>query len=207
MASSDLTNIYTASGEREMRDAYDAWAARYDEDVVSQGYITPARVARALARFVGPDAPAVLDYGCGTGLSGEALRQVGFDTIDGADLSRKMLDIAQARGVYRELRLVEPEAPLAPELGQYKAIAAAGVISKGAAPASLYREMLEAVQPGTKLAFSINDLSMADPDYAGLVEQSIDAGKVALLFEEHGDHLPQYADNAGSTVYVVDRLG
>lgn len=207
MGNSNLDNVYTASGDAAVRDAYDEWAKDYDKDVVDQGYITPARIAKALAQFVSPSKDVVMDYGCGTGLSGEALKEAGFEHIDGADLSQKMLDIAQDRKVYRKLHLVEPDQTLSSSLNQYKAIGAAGVISKGAAPPSLYHDMLEAMQPGAKLAFSINDLSLAEPEYRDLVKASVDAGTVDLLFEQHGPHLPKYENNSGSTVYVVDRLG
>lgn len=207
MDNSKLDNVYTASGDAEMRDAYDDWADEYDQDVVSQGYVTPSRVAEALAKFVSPGEQVVLDYGCGTGLSGVALNEAGFNHIDGIDLSQKMLDLAQRREVYRKLRLVEPDQTLETELKKYPAVSAAGVISKGAAPASLYASLLDSMQPQAKLAFSLNDLSLADPEYSDLVKSSVDAGRVALLFEEHGPHLAKYDHNSGSTVYVVERLG
>lgn len=206
MEDSKLDKVYTASGDAEMRKAYDDWANEYDRDVESQGYITPARVAGALANFVSPGDNAIMDYGCGTGLSGVALQEAGFDHVDGADLSQKMIDVAREREVYRELHLVEPDQPLPAQLGEYPAIAAAGVISKGAAPPSLYSDLLNVMQPGTKLAFSLNDLSLADPTYSDLIKSSVDADKVALLFEEHGPHLAKYGNNSGSTVYVVERL-
>lgn len=203
----NLDRIYQASGDAEMRDAYDKWAEEYDRDVLDSGYITPARIAEALSQFVGNRNQPVMDYGCGTGLSGVALKKAGFNIIDGVDLSEKMLEAARKTGAYRDLDLVEPEAPPASQLADYRAITATGVISRGAAPASLYDDMIEIMQPGARLALSINDLSMDDPDYAGLVAQSVEAGKVELLMEEHGPHLVKYGKNSGSTVYVVERLG
>jgi len=208
---SKLDKIYTASGDAQMRDAYDDWADEYDADVTAQGYVTPKRVADALANFVNPAEQIVLDYGCGTGLSGVALKDAGFLHVDGTDLSQKMLDIAHRRAVYRKLHLVEPdETPdeaLGLDLKTYPAICATGVISKGAAPPSLYQRLLSEMAPKARLAFSINDLSLADPDYAPLVKQSIDTGEAELLFEKHGPHLAQYENNAGSTVYVVEKVG
>lgn len=203
----NLDRIYQASGDAEMRDAYDKWAEEYDRDVLDSGYITPARIAEALSQFVGNRNQPVMDYGCGTGLSGIALKKAGFSTIDGVDLSEKMLEAARETGAYRDLDLVEPEAPPASQLADYRAITATGVISRGAAPASLYHDMVEVMQPGARLALSINDLSMDDPAYAGLVAQSVEVGKVGLLMEEHGPHLAKYGKNSGSTVYVVERLG
>ena len=62
------------------------------------GYATPPRVAMAL-RLAGANVEkGVLDYGCGTGLSGMALAAVGFQVIDGTDISPEMLSQAEGRG-------------------------------------------------------------------------------------------------------------
>lgn len=204
---SNLDRIYEASGDAEMRDAYDQWAEDYDKDVVGNGYTTPARIAEAVAGFVDDRDAPVMDYGCGTGLSGVALKKAGFSTIDGADLSEKMLDVASDTSVYRNLSLVEPDAPIAPMIADYRTITATGVISRGAAPPALYGQMLDAMQPGALLAFSMNDLSINDPEYAELVAQSAAEGRARVLSEEYGPHLAKYGKNSGSTVYVVERLG
>jgi len=207
MANKHLDRVYQASGNAEMREIYDEWAKDYDNDVVGNGYLTPARVAEALTRFVPDRDTPIMDYGCGTGLSGLALKKAGFTTIDGADLSAGMLERARATGAYRKLQHVDPDAALDRQLGDYTVFAAVGVISKGAAPAFVYDDVLGLMDTGDLLAFSLNDLSLQDPDYAPLVPDSVAAGKVKVLFEEHGPHLAKYGDNSGSTVYVLERLG
>ncbi|MEW4448822.1 methyltransferase domain-containing protein [Qipengyuania sp. JC766] len=206
MADKDLDRIYTASGDAEMRELYDKWADDYDSDVVGNGYLTPTRIADALGRLVPDRDVAVMDHGCGTGLSGVALDEAGFSRIDGADLSQKMLDRARECEVYRTLDLIEPDAPLPDRYAQYPVIVAAGVISKGAAPPSLYGDLITAMRPGALLAFSVNDLSLAEPDYAKLVDRSAEAGEVKVLHDEHGPHLTGYEENNGSKVYVVEKL-
>jgi len=206
LGNSNLDRIYTASGDAAMREAYDEWATEYDKDVESSGYLTPSRVAKALVDHIDDKNAPVMDYGCGTGLSGIALKQEGFGCIDGADLSQKMLDIAKDRDVYRDLHLVEPGQPLSESHLHYSNIVATGVISRGAAPPSMYGDMLDLMKPGSKLAFSMNDLSLEDPEYAELVDKSVEAGKVKRLFEEYGPHLTKYGKNSQSKVYVVERV-
>lgn len=190
-----------------MREAYDAWASEYDADLETSGYLTPGRIAEALFEHL-PDLGApIMDYGCGTGLSGAALKAVGYRAIDGADLSQGMLDIADGLAIYRRLSLVEPGQPPASSLSEYRAITAAGVVSKGAALPAVYGQLLDVMQPGALLAFSLNDLSMADPDYRNLVSDSVAAKRVRILSEQHGPHLAKYGKNSGSTVYVLERLG
>ena len=88
----------------EVRALYDAWADRYEEEVDAWDYRTPTDVAELL-RGAQPEAAHVLDVGCGTGRSGRALRDAGFASLVGCDLSPKALAIAEAAGVYE--RVVE----------------------------------------------------------------------------------------------------
>ncbi len=206
MANTHLNRVYQASGNAEMREIYDEWAEDYDNDVEGNGYLTPARLAEALKTFVPDMDTPIMDYGCGTGLSGAALAKAGYSKIDGADLSQGMLDLAKKTGVYRNLQLIDFERPLKPQIGDYDVLAAVGVISKGAAPASVYDDVLSLMKPGALMAFSLNDLSLSDPDYAHLVTDSVEAGEIKVLYEEHGPHLPEYGDNSGSTVFVLERL-
>ena len=49
----------------------------------------------------------VLDFGCGTGLFGQALRLNGFANIDGVDLSADMLAQAKGKNIYASLAQIE----------------------------------------------------------------------------------------------------
>lgn len=83
--------------------AFDQYAETFDRNVVEDlKYRIPVLAAEALKRFVAGGGLDILDLGCGTGLAGEQL--VSFKrTMTGVDLSPKMLEKAQARGVYDKL--------------------------------------------------------------------------------------------------------
>ncbi|MEP0191258.1 MAG: methyltransferase [Erythrobacter sp.] len=205
MPESFLDRVYKASGNAEMRGIYDDWASEYDAEVAINGYQTPLRVAAILKDHLSDQTAPILDFGCGTGLSGEALKAAGFTQIDGSDLSEGMLDIARSKSVYRSLHLTNPEMPLAEQLGDYSAITAVGVISKGAAPASIYGELIEVMKPGAILAFSMNDLSLNTDEYGGLVKASLQAGTMTLITQDHGAHLAKYGQNSGSMIYILKK--
>ena len=180
---------------------YDRWAQGYDSAVSGAGYATPDRVAAALVEAGADLSAPLLDYGCGTGLSGEALRAAGFRTIDGWDVSRGMLDEAAEKGVYRRLDLIDPDdADFAP-VGAYAAVAAIGVIGAGAAPASVFDGVMRALPSGGLFAFSFNDHTLEDPSFEARVLDWIDCGAADLLSKAHGDHLP--ALDLGAMVYVL----
>lgn len=193
-----LQEVYDLTSVEAVRKLYDDWAASYDDEIGANGYATPARIAAALAQRLPDRAAPVLDFGCGTGLSGLALRAAGFSAIDGCDLSPAMLARARARRVYRKLWLVGGEALP----GGYAAIAAAGVVSKGAAPPETLNLLTEALAPRGLLAFSFNDHTVGDPAYEGALERLL-LGRCRQLLREAGPHLPGIG--LGATLILLER--
>jgi predicted TPR repeat methyltransferase len=196
--------VYGIDDPREICDYYDSWADTYDAELIENGYASPRRVAAALAAH-DPDLTApVLDYGCGTGMSGDALRAAGFSVVDGADPSPEMLRVAEAKEIYRslvqlDLDVVEP--PFA--RGSYATVAAIGLIGPGAAPLALFDQLLDLVQVGGLFGLSLNDHALADPAYPAKIREHTSAGAAEVVFEEHGPHLPGLG--VESTVFVLRR--
>ncbi|MEO0381572.1 MAG: methyltransferase domain-containing protein [Pseudomonadota bacterium] len=196
-----LDKAYSARDATSTRLLYDDWAASYEEEVSENGYATPGRCAEALKSFAGDLAIPVLDFGCGTGLSGLALKLAGFETIDGVDLSAEMLEGARSKGVYRHLDQIEAGAEL--PRGDYALCAAIGVIGAGAAPIDVLHMLMRALPCGGKLVFSFNDHALEEPGNEGGVAEWTDCGAARLLFKEHGAHLPGI--DLKSNVYVLEK--
>ena len=143
-----LDKAYRVRDAASTRALYDDWAASYEAEIGENGYATPARCADALKAHVeNPDDP-ILDFGCGTGLSGLALKLAGFQSIDGVDLSAEMLAEARAKDVYRDLQQIEAHTRL--PHGTYRAIAAIGVIGAGAAPIETLHMLMRALPQNGK---------------------------------------------------------
>ena len=198
-----LDKAYAARDGAATRVLYDQWAASYEAEVGENGYATPARCAAALAKFLGDMSAPILDFGCGTGLSGLALKLAGFTTIDGVDLSEDMLAQAKNKDIYRNLSLIEQGQQLTHEPGDYAVIAAIGVIGAGAAPASVFDQLMYALGKKGKFVFSFNDHALDDPQNEGRVHEWTDCGAARVLFREHGPHLPGI--NLKSNVYVLEK--
>ena len=204
MSKKYLDKTYELNSPQETRAHYQKWAASYEDEVAEHGYATPGRVAEALwDRFPHPQEP-VLDYGCGTGLSGVALHKAGFRVIDGMDPTPRMLEGAEAKGVYRSLTPFEITDPSPVQTGAYRAITAIGVIGAGAAPPETFDMLMKALPKGGLLAFSFNDHTLQDPAYTVRLSEWLDIGAARLLFREHGPHLPGL--DLKSDVYVVEKL-
>lgn len=203
MTDTFLDKVYTARTPDETRDIYDAWSKSYETEVAENGYATPGRVAEALAGVVDDKSTGVLDFGCGTGLSGLALKLAGFENIDGMDLSAEMLVEAKAKGIYRQLIQVEADAPPPIAQGAYPIVTAIGVIGAGAAPLALFDTLMETLDRGGLFAFSFNDHTLEDPAYEARLNEWLDPGAARLRFREYGAHLP--GRDMKSVVYVVEK--
>jgi predicted TPR repeat methyltransferase len=187
----------------ETLDIYANWAASYDDDLAEAGYETPHRIAAALAKLTTPDA-RILDFGCGTGLSGQALQIAGFKNLDGIDISAPMLNKAQIRNIYHMLWQGQPGEMTGVTAGQYDVIVAAGVVSLGAAPPETLSMIIDYLAPEGLIGLSFNDPTLDHGSYEAVLGQEISLDRVSTLSCTHGPHLRQ--QEMGSNVIVLQRL-
>lgn len=195
-------SLWTPRPVAETIAVYADWADNYDADVSARGYRTPDRLAAALADHMDHD-HQILDFGCGTGIGGAALRRAGFDRIDGTDVTSQMLEKATARGIYRKTWLSTPDA-LGFATGAYPIIVAVGVISLGAAPPETLAPLIAKLDPGGILALSFNDPTLNDQTYTDALAAEVSQGHIAVIFREHGPHLDDVG--MGSDVIILRRL-
>lgn len=146
---SDHDGLRNLSGDsEEVARYYDDWADDYDRTLGEWQYEAPTQVAARMRARLAPDA-IVLDAGCGTGLSGRALADAGFVTIDGIDISQRSLDIAAVLGVYRSLQLADlQKLPLASDDHHYDGLVCVGVLTYVPDSAAILREFCRVTKPG-----------------------------------------------------------
>ena len=163
-----LDKVYGLTGSQAVRGFYDDWSESYDDEIAENGYATPGRCAAALVRVATPFDADILDFGCGTGVSGQAFREAGFTSLDGVDLSLEMLELARAKKVYDRLQQIEAGESLP---GGYQVIAAVGVIGVGAAPPEAFDTVMQALNPGGRFVFSFNDHALEQPEFPAKLQQ------------------------------------
>ncbi len=198
-----LKKAYGHNQGEEAVNFYDEWADSYDDELAAGGYASPRRCAEALIDVGADPALPILDIGCGTGVSGQALRKAGFAVIDGIDPSSEMLERAKPKAIYRDLAQIDPMEPLSAEDGTYQNTLAAGVLSPGLAPPEAFDQIFAFLPTGGRLAFSLNDHAVADGAHLGRMTELIDSGLVVLEFKEYGDHIP--GNHMKSFVYVLKK--
>jgi len=174
-----------------LRQTFDAAAADFDRHLTSElGYDTPARLTTLLA----PPPAAnwrVLDLGCGTGLSGEAIAPFASHLV-GVDLSPKMLAKAAEKGFYDRLECTEIHAAMQQEKdADYDLIFCTDVFIYLGRLDTVFAEAARLLKPGGRFAFSAEAL-----EYAGDLPQDFHlqstgryghrADYLRRLCEEHG---------------------
>ena len=203
MTKSYLNDVYDG-GTNDSRELYASWASTYDNEVQKNGYVTPERVANALKDIVTNQSELILDYGCGTGLSGFALQAVGFVNIDGLDVSQEMVTLAKKKSIYKKLTVFDPSTKIPVQADQYKIITAIGVIGAGAAPLEVFDNLFSLLPPNGLFAFSFNDHTLSDPNYEEKVNQCLNSGQATILHKNYGDHLPKA--KLKSNIYILKKL-
>ena len=185
-----LGTAYDLETGEQTLDHYQRWAGTYDQEVgVDNGYAQPARCAAALARVAG-SCDHVLDVGCGTGLSGVALRDAGFTRLDGCDFSPPMLERAAETGVYRRLFEADLNAGLDIDGDAYDHAVAVGVFSFGHIRPDALREVLRVVRAGGAVVVGVNDHFWEVGELPAELDAIEADGLASVASREHGEHLP-----------------
>lgn len=155
MPKPDLDNAYDLRTTDDARRLYADWAETYDASFAgAMDFVAPGRVAEAFVASGGQG--PVLDFGCGTGLLGEALARLECGPVDGTDLSPEMLAVAGRKGVYRNLIAGDVFVGLDIADGTYGGVVSSGTFTHGHVGAGALDELLRVAASGAQFALSIN---------------------------------------------------
>jgi predicted TPR repeat methyltransferase len=145
--------------ERALRETFDDISPRFDALMVDKLRYRGHLQVRALAeRAIVPlRAPmTILDLGCGTGLVGEAFKDVAAGgRLDGIDLAPRMIEAARARGVYADLILGDLENVLAAEGPSYDLILSADTMVYLGDLAPAFSGVAHRLRPGGCYIFAV----------------------------------------------------
>ena len=107
---------------------FDRYAPDYDEQLCEfLSYKGHLLIEEECRRVVLDKSGTALDIGCGTGLTGQSIHDL-FSTIDGVDLSEKMLEVAKSRQVYRSLEQQDLNEYLVDKIDEYDVVTASDVL-------------------------------------------------------------------------------
>jgi len=150
-----LGAVYDAKDPDQIAAVYDTWAASYDDEMAKAGYRHPSIGLALLARYAKRGTGPVLDAGCGTGLLGDWLAIMGFEQVEGLDLSAGMLAVARAKGPYTKLHQLALGQDLPFEDGQFAAVISTGVFTTGHVGAEALPELIRILALGAPLVLTV----------------------------------------------------
>ncbi len=182
---------------------YDNWAEKYNEDLKEWEYQAPVEAAKLLTSCV-PESGKILDAGCGTGLTGNALKNAGYTDITGIDISEKSIFLAQQTGAYSRLNQQDlQKQPFPFEQGEFDAVNCIGVLTYIEEPKSIFEEFCRIVRPGGCIVFTHREDLIKSSRYPEILKSLEDKGCWKnLLTSEPKLYLPKN-ENFTDEVKVV----
>ncbi|MFY9513703.1 MAG: methyltransferase domain-containing protein [Rubrivivax sp.] len=134
---------------------FDGYADDFEQHLVQTlHYRVPERLVAPLAGWHAGRFEAALDLGCGTGLCAPLLAPLATP-LDGVDLSARMVEKAQARGLYRQVLQADLVQHLQSTEQRYALVVAADVFIYLGDLAAAFAGVQRVLQPGGLFALSL----------------------------------------------------
>ncbi len=159
-----LDMAYSVETPDDSRDLYRRWASTYDEDFIeATGYVYHDNVIHLFLDAGGAAGGAIADVGCGTGVVGVALGDLGVVDVDGLDISPEMLEVAGTKHTvhgtpaYRNLIEADLTVGVPVDDHSYFGIISTGVFTHGHLGPSALAEIIRIAAPTALCAVGINE--------------------------------------------------
>lgn len=157
LAAVQTCNTPDRAPDAYVRDEFDHFADGFDKTLAKLKYCAPQKILECLDRHVHENLANVLDAGCGTGLAADALRRI-CETLDGVDLSPKMIEYADGRNLYDSLVVDELVACLDRRRACYDLIFSADTLVYFGELKPLFATAKRSLRRTGYLAFSVEHL-------------------------------------------------
>ena len=176
---------YEADTPAELNDAYQQWAGDYDRDTCQQmGYVGPEIAAKILDRHLASKNCRVLDAGCGTGLVGEVLADMGYENLEATDYSPDMIREARKKDIYRRLFQGDLNGRLSVPADTYDASICVGTFTYAHVDPEAFDELIRVTRPGGTICFTVRDGAYKECGYRQKMLE-LEREKVWQLAEMH----------------------
>jgi len=161
MTQKDVSNkipIYKLKTTNDVMKYYDEWGIKnkYDQDMVDWNYTGPKETVNVFKKYALNKNIKILDAGCGTGLVGVELKKYNYLNIDGADLSKKLLDLVP-KGYYKKLIQTDLNKPINVDDNTYGGILCVGTFTYGHVKPQALDEFIRIAVNKSLICFTINE--------------------------------------------------
>lgn len=157
---------YEATTPEELNAAYAQWATCYDTDTVNHmGYVGPQISCQLLDNYLESKDAQILDAGCGTGLVGQVLSEIGFSKVDAFDYCEAMLTVAEEKEVYDKVFQADMNKLEAVPADSYDASVCVGTFTYAHVGPKGFDELVRVTRPEGFVCFTIRDGAYQDYNY------------------------------------------
>lgn len=181
-----VNRLVSATDPDEVKRTYKEWADTYDSDLNSFGYVAPGVGVKLLSQRLGDKNALILDAGCGTGLVGALLSQLGYKQLHGADFSTSMLEKAALTGCYTNLQTQDFSSPVDISSNTYDAVISIGVYTKRF-DQYFISEMVRITRPTGYIVFSCREMYVEE--VVGSVSRLLKTKDVSTMEIKHDDYM------------------
>jgi predicted TPR repeat methyltransferase len=175
---------------------YDKFAetGHYDQTFAEWDYVGPETAAAIVRNYV-PLSSTIMDAACGSGLTGTALRRLGYTDIHGMDISASLLKLAEKTGAYASLRKVDMQVtPLPIDDDTYDAVNFIGALTYFETN-DVLKELCRIVRPKGHVVFSQRDDLMRERHYEDQLRELEQLGLWRRVFgTEPMPYLPNHPE-------------
>ena len=202
------------TNSKDNENIYNQWAGAYEKDVKSWGYTLPEQAAKLVFQHTTTPTPTpsendknvtILDAGAGDGLTGLALREVGFvdAEIIGSDISQEMLNKADKRKCYNKTLVMDLNRPLQSfPSDSLDIVQCIGTLTYVSPEAGALQEFIRITKPGGLICYSnrTDKLDLWKDVEASLSEKLNLMEKVGPIPYLPGN--PEYADKVQVVIFL-----
>ena len=165
-----ITNIY-----------YDNWSNSYDATLNNWNYRAPKKVSMILKSYLSMPPKNILDIACGTGLFAEKiLKFFPQSSIDGLDISRKILNQARNKKIYRKLSCSNFDKKLILDQ-EYDVVSLIGAMTYSENPKKLILKIHDLTKPRGFFIFTHRNDLWKKQNFSNLIESLLNKWKKILI--------------------------
>ena len=148
--------------QQESQDLYRQWAHQGTYDVQAKdpsAWQGPVQLQAAVTEFITDRGALFLDVGAGTGLTGQAMKDLGFHNLHALEPLQEFVETAREKGVYANIlqEFIGGDKPTSAPDDTYDVIITAGAFGPGHIPTSAVPEMVRIVKPGGHIIISMRE--------------------------------------------------
>ncbi len=176
-AKGKLAEVTGSDVQIDPEEHYDSWAENYDKDLLNKyGYCAHEIAVKAFSKVQADRSGTVLDVGCGTGLAGLELSRLGYDSIDGVDVSKGMLNKARELGIYRKLFQLRIGSEVLTDLVGYSGVLCSGSFGLGHMVKEDIIRLIKMSVPNAAIVIFMNAEPFEAQNYMLTIKRLSDAG-------------------------------